>query len=106
MILRGTSGQRGEFALEKALAESLGDACYSVRGYLPMATTAARATMLMMLLRTDHPAAGSNPVIIFMAQSGWFLPLLPTLFGAGAPVLIGWLYWTIANRGSWPTAPK
>jgi CBS-domain-containing membrane protein len=52
-------------------------------GCLPMSAAAACATMLMMLTRTVHPPAGSNPVIIFVAQpncccqrslgpSGWF----------------------------------
>jgi CBS-domain-containing membrane protein len=74
-------------------------------GYLPMGAAAACATMLMMVTRTVHPPAGSNPVIIFMAQPGWTFLLFPTLFGAGALALIGWLYWTIVKRGSWPTPP-
>ncbi|MGQ7938553.1 HPP family protein [Paraburkholderia sp. D1E] len=75
-------------------------------GYLPMAAAAACATMLMMLTRTVHPPAGSNPVIIFVAQPGWSFLLLPTLVGACALALIGWLYWTIVKRGSWPTPPQ
>ena len=75
-------------------------------GCLQMAAAAACATMLMMLTRTVHPPAGSNPVIIFVAQPGWSFLLLPTLFGAGALVAIGWLYWTIVKRGSWPASSK
>ncbi|MFX1689696.1 HPP family protein [Paraburkholderia sp. A2RI-6] len=71
-------------------------------GYAPMAVAAASALMLMMLTRTVHPPAGSNPVIIFAAQPGWSFLALPTMFGAVALVLIGWLYWTVVKRGSWP----
>ncbi|AXL53950.1 HPP family protein (plasmid) [Paraburkholderia caffeinilytica] len=72
-------------------------------GWLPMAAAAACATMLMMLTRTVHPPAGSNPVIIFLAQPSWSFLLLPTLLGACVLALIGWLYWTIVKRGSWPS---
>lgn len=71
-------------------------------GYVSMAIAAASALMLMMLTRTVHPPAGSNPVIIFFAQPGWSFLVLPTMFGAVALVLIGWLYWAIVKRGSWP----
>jgi CBS-domain-containing membrane protein len=71
-------------------------------GYVPMAVAAASALMLMMLTRTVHPPAGSNPVIIFAAQPGWSFLALPTMFGAVALVLIGWLYWAVAKRGAWP----
>jgi CBS-domain-containing membrane protein len=69
-------------------------------GYVSMAMAAACA--LMMLTRTVHPPAGSNPVIIFAAQPGWSFLALPTLSGAVALVLIGWLYWAIVRRGTWP----
>ncbi|WP_118184433.1 HPP family protein [Paraburkholderia phosphatilytica] len=71
-------------------------------GYLPMAAAAACALMLMMLTRTVHPPAGSNPVIIFAAQPGWSFLVLPTMSGAVALVAIGWVYWTAVRRGSWP----
>ncbi|PVX70855.1 HPP family protein [Paraburkholderia unamae] len=71
-------------------------------GYVPMAVAAACALMLMMLTRTVHPPAGSNPVIIFAAQPGWSFLLLPTMIGAISLVLIGWLYWTVVKRGVWP----
>jgi CBS-domain-containing membrane protein len=37
---------------------------------------------LMLLTRTAHAPAGSNPVIIFLAQPGWDFILFPTLSGA------------------------
>lgn len=36
----------------------------------------------MMLTRTVHPPAGSNPVIIFLTLPGWDFLLYPTLTGA------------------------
>ena len=42
----------------------------------------------MMLTRTVHPPAGSNPVIAFLAAPRWDFVLFPTLFGAAAMVLV------------------
>jgi len=67
-------------------------------GWLPMAAAAACALMAMMLTRTVHPPAGSNPVIVFLAQPGWQFLLLPTLAGAGLLVLLAWLYRKAAAR--------
>jgi len=67
-------------------------------GWLPMAAAGACAAMLMMATDTVHPPAGSNPVIVFMAQPGWSFLLLPTLAGACGLVLIGWLYWRVMRR--------
>jgi CBS-domain-containing membrane protein len=75
-------------------------------GYMPMAIAAACALMLMMLTRTVHPPAGSNPVIIFAAHPGWSFLALPTMLGAVALVAIGWLYWTVVKRGTWPHRAK
>lgn len=44
------------------------------------------AITLMMLTRTVHPPAGSNPVIVFLTQPTWAFLLFPTL--AGALILI------------------
>ncbi|MGB7192726.1 MAG: HPP family protein [Collimonas pratensis] len=71
-------------------------------GWLPMAVASACALMLMMLTRTVHPPAGSNPAIVFMAQPGWSFLLLPTLAGAALILLIGWLYWRLLQRRRWP----
>lgn len=69
-------------------------------GAFPMAAAAACAAMLMMLTDTVHPPAGSNPVIVFMAQPGWSFLLLPTLVGACSLVMIGWMYWRFVQRHS------
>jgi CBS-domain-containing membrane protein len=43
----------------------------------------------MMVTRTMHPPAGSNPIIVFLTAPGWGLTLFPTLFGAMALVAAG-----------------
>lgn len=52
-----------------------------------LASAAAVSTALMMLTRTMHPPAGSNPIIVFLAAPHWGFLLFPTL--AGALVLVG-----------------
>ena len=52
----------------------------------------AAAAAVMMLTRTVHPPAGSNPIIVFLALPGWDFLLFPTLFGAIALVGSGWVY--------------
>ena len=47
-----------------------------------MAMAVGTAIALMMLTRTVHPPAGSNPVIVFLGQPGWGFLLFPTLIGA------------------------
>ncbi len=42
----------------------------------------------MMLTRTVHPPAGSNPVIVYLLHPGWGFALFPTLAGAVVLVLL------------------
>lgn len=57
-----------------------------------LATAAAVASALMMLTRTMHPPAGSNPIIVFLAAPKWTFLLFPTLLGALTMVLVALLY--------------
>jgi CBS-domain-containing membrane protein len=50
------------------------------------------AIAVMMLTRTVHPPAGSNPVIVFLTQPSWAFLLLPTLAGAIIVVAVALLY--------------
>lgn len=52
-----------------------------------LALALSTALMVMLLTRTVHPPAGSNPVIIFMTQPDWYFLLFPTLAG----VILLWL---------------
>jgi CBS-domain-containing membrane protein len=67
-------------------------------GWWVMAAAGACAAMLMMATDTVHPPAGSNPVIIFMAQPGWDFLVMPTLAGACVLVLFSRLYRLVIRR--------
>ncbi len=71
-------------------------------GWLAMAGAAAVAVALMILTRTVHPPAGSNPVIIFMGHAGWSFLIMPTALGAGTLLVIAWLLWRAKKPGAWP----
>lgn len=57
-----------------------------------LALAVGTAIALMMATRTVHPPAGSNPVIIFLAQPGWDFLLFPTLSGALLLMLVALAY--------------
>lgn len=63
-----------------------------------LALAAALSLALMMLTRTVHPPAGSNPVIAFLAAPRWDFLLFPTLFGAAAMVLVAMAYHRSCQR--------
>ena len=46
----------------------------------------------MMLAKVVHPPAGSNPVIVFLAQPSWSFLWFPTLTGAAILVLVALCY--------------
>jgi CBS-domain-containing membrane protein len=56
----------------------------------------------MMLTRTVHSPAGSNPVIVFLSQPAWTFVLFPTLAGAILIVLIALLYHNLTRESRWP----
>ncbi|AMR66856.1 HPP family protein [Aquipseudomonas alcaligenes] len=57
-----------------------------------LALAVGTAIALMMATRTVHPPAGSNPVIIFLAQPDWDFLLFPTLTGALLLMLVALIY--------------
>jgi len=63
-----------------------------------LALAAALALALMMLTRTVHPPAGSNPLIVFLAAPQWGFLLFPTLFGAIVMVLVALIYHCACKR--------
>ena len=63
-----------------------------------LATAVACATALMMLTRTLHPPAGSNPIIVFLAAPHWSVLFFPTLFGALTLVLVALCYHRASRR--------
>lgn len=67
-----------------------------------LAAAGAVATMLMLATQTVHPPAGSNPVIVFLSDPGWFFLLLPTLFGVLALVFLAKIHARL-RQYYWPT---
>ncbi len=63
-----------------------------------LALAAAVCVVLMMLTRTLHPPAGSNPIIVFLAAPNWSFLLFPTLFGALTMVVVAVLYHRACKR--------
>lgn len=67
-----------------------------------LALAVGTAIALMMATRTVHPPAGSNPVIIFLAQPGWDFLLFPTLGGALLLMLVALLYNNATREARYP----
>jgi CBS-domain-containing membrane protein len=63
-----------------------------------LASAAAVSVALMMLTRTLHPPAGSNPIIVFLAAPPWGFLLFPTLLGAVTMVVVAVLYHRATRR--------
>ncbi len=60
------------------------------------------AAMLMILMKTVHPPAGSNPVIVFVGHGAWSFLLMPTAVGAAMLLTIAWVFWRLRSPGQWP----
>lgn len=71
-------------------------------GVWSLAIAAGTAIALMMLTRSVHPPAGSNPVIIFLIQPGWEFLLFPTLSGTLILILVALLYNNATRSGCYP----
>jgi CBS-domain-containing membrane protein len=67
-----------------------------------MAMAVATAIAIMMLTRTVHPPAGSNPVIVFLAQPAWSFLWYPTLAGALLLVVIAVVYNNTTRAEKYP----
>lgn len=60
------------------------------------------AIALMMLTRTVHPPAGSNPVIVFLTQPAWSFLWFPTLVGALVLVAVALVYNNATRDAKYP----
>ncbi len=60
------------------------------------------AIMLMMLTRTVHPPAGSNPVIIFLMEPAWDFLVFPALAGAVMLVVVALIYNNATRTAKYP----
>ena len=67
-----------------------------------MGLATGTAISVMMMTRTVHPPAGSNPVIVFLSQPSWEFLLFPTLIGASVLVLVGLLFHNSTREARYP----
>lgn len=67
-----------------------------------VALAVGTAIALMMVTRTVHPPAGSNPVIIYLAQPTWGFLLTPTLVGALILVMVAVVYNNASREARYP----
>jgi CBS-domain-containing membrane protein len=67
-----------------------------------VAIAVGTAIAVMMLTRTVHPPAGSNPVIVFLGNPSWSFLLFPTLIGAVVIVLVALVYNNLSREARWP----
>lgn len=86
------------------IASLVGLICLYVLGpsWWSMAAAVGTAIALMMLTRTVHPPAGSNPVIVFLTAPAWDFLLFPTLLGALAIVAVALVYNNATRGGRYP----
>lgn len=68
-----------------------------------MALASATAIAVMLLTRTVHPPAGSNPVIVMLAHPTWTFLLTPTLYGAVVITIIALILNNIGATRRYPT---
>ncbi|GGB94282.1 HPP family protein [Pseudoduganella buxea] len=67
-----------------------------------VALAVGTAIAVMMMTRTVHPPAGSNPVIVFLSQPGWGFLLFPTMFGALVIVCVALAYNNATRSARYP----
>ena len=67
-----------------------------------VAPAVGTAIATMMLTRTVHPPAGSNPVIVYLAQPGWDFLLFPTLIGALIVIAVALVYNNVTRAARYP----
>lgn len=67
-----------------------------------VALATGTAIALMMITRTVHPPAGSNPVIVFLSHPGWNFLLFPTLLGAVVIVCVALVYNNATRSARYP----
>ena len=67
-----------------------------------LALALSSTVAIMLLTRTVHPPAGSNPVIVFIMGSSWDFLLFPTALGAIVLIVIGVFYNNLHKKRVYP----
>lgn len=60
------------------------------------------AIAAMMITRTVHPPAGSNPVIVFLSHPGWGFLIFPVLSGAVLLTAVALVFHTVVRKRPYP----
>lgn len=60
------------------------------------------AIVAMMVTRTVHPPAGSNPVIVFLSHPGWSFLFFPVLAGAVLLTFVALLFHSAVPKRRYP----
>lgn len=82
------------------VSTAVGLAALSIWGqtWWALGLAVAIAAAVMMLSRTMHPPAGSNPIIVFLGLADWQFLFFPTLAGAIVLVSVGLVYHRACRR--------
>ena len=67
-----------------------------------VALAAGTSIAAMMITRTVHPPAGSNPIIIFLSQPTWGFLIFPVAIGATVLVLVALIYLNLTRKENFP----
>lgn len=67
-----------------------------------MAAALATSIAVMQVTRTVHPPAGSNPLIVMLAQAPWSFLVTPTLLGVIALQVVALLYHASTKGRQYP----
>jgi CBS-domain-containing membrane protein len=86
------------------LSSFIGLVCLTLFGatWWSVAIAVSTAISVMMLTRTTHPPAGSNPVIIYLTKPAWSFLLFPTVFGAIVLIFVALLYNNFIRESKYP----
>ena len=86
------------------ISSLVGLSCLSVFGphWWAVGLAVATAIALMMVTRTVHPPAGSNPVIVFLLQPSWSFLLFPTIAVALLLTAVALIYNNATREARYP----
>lgn len=86
------------------LSSFIGLVCLTVFGstWWSVAIAVGTAISVMMLTRTTHPPAGSNPVIIYLTKPAWSFLVFPTVFGAIVLIFVALLFNNFSRESRYP----
>ena len=70
--------------------------------YWSMALALATAIAVMIVTRTVHPPAGSNPLIVFLLGANWDYLIFPSLIGSIILVMVAIFYNNLHKNRAYP----